>query len=161
MGANEPAPGAGLESRMSYWPVLLAIVVGAGLTLQVGMNATIGAGLGSPLLASVVNFLVGLAGLVAVTLATGVRVAPGGISTVPAWAWFGGLLGASYVASVTVLGPRLGAVALLALVLLGQMAAALVVDHFGIVGYPQTTITPSRLVGVVLLVVGVLLVVRR
>jgi transporter family-2 protein len=109
----------------------------------------------------VANFLVGLAGLVAVTLASGVRVAPGGFSTVPAWAWFGGLLGASYVASVTVLGPRLGAVALLALVLLGQMAAALLVDHFGIVGYPQTTITPSRLVGVVLLVVGVLLVVRR
>ena len=146
---------------MTYWPYLLAIVVGAGLTLQIGMNTTIGASLGSPLLASVVNFLVGLLGLVVVTLASGVRIAPGSAASVPTWAWFGGLLGAAYVASVTLLGPRLGAVALLALVLLGQMAAALLVDHFGVIGFPQNAITPSRLVGVVLLIVGVLLVVRR
>ena len=146
---------------MSYWPYLLAIVVGAGLTLQVGMNATIGANLGSPLLASVVNFFVGLTGLVAVTLASGVRIAPGSIGTVPPWAWFGGLLGAAYVASVTLLGPRLGAVALLALVLLGQMTTALLVDHFGMIGFAQNPATPSRLVGVVLLIAGVMLVVRR
>jgi transporter family-2 protein len=146
---------------MMYWPYLLAIIVGAGLTLQVGMNSTIGANLGSPLLASVVNFIVGLAGLVAVTVASGVRIAPGSIAAVPAWAWFSGLLGAAYVASVTLLGPRLGAVALLALVLLGQMVTALLVDHFGVIGFPQNTITPSRLVGVVLLIAGVMLVVRR
>lgn len=146
---------------MTYWPYLLAIVVGAGLTLQVGMNATIGANLGSPLLASVANFLVGLLGLVAVTLAGGVRIAPGSVAAVPAWAWFGGLLGAAYVASVTLLGPRLGAVALLALVLLGQMVTALLVDHFGAIGFPQSAVTPSRLVGVVLLIAGVMLVVRR
>lgn len=146
---------------MSYWPYLLAIAVGAGLTLQIGMNSTIGAGLGSSLFASVVNFAVGLAALVAVTVASGVRMAPGGLSAVPGWAWFGGLFGAAYVSSVTVLGPRIGAVTLLALVLVGQMATALAVDHFGVVGFPQTAVTPSRLLGVVLLVAGVLLVVRR
>lgn len=146
---------------MSYWPYLLAIAVGAGLTLQIGMNSTIGAGLGSSLAASVVNFVVGLLALVVALFATGARLAPGGAASVPAWAWFGGLFGAAYVASVTVLGPRIGAVTLLALVLLGQMATALAVDHFGIVGFPQNAITPSRLLGVVLLVVGVLLVARR
>ncbi len=146
---------------MTYWPYLLAIVVGAGLTLQVGMNATIGTTVGSPLLASVLNFVIGTVALGAVALASGARLAPGTAATVPAWAWFGGLFGAAYVASVTVLGPRLGAVALLALVLLGQMAAALVVDHFGIVGFPEHAISLSRLVGVVLLVAGVVLVVHK
>jgi transporter family-2 protein len=145
---------------MGYWPYLLAIAVGAGLTLQVGMNATVDAGVGSPLIASVVNFVVGLAALVAVAAAGGARMAPGGVAAVPAWAWFGGLFGAAYVAAVTVLGPRLGAVALLALVLFGQMAAALAVDHFGIVGFPQHAVTMPRLLGVVLLACGAILVVR-
>lgn len=146
---------------MTYWPYLLAIAVGAGLTVQVGMNGTIGTTVGSPLLASVANFFVGTVALCAVALATGARAAPGTTTSVPAWAWFGGLFGAAYVAAVTVLGPRLGAVVLLALVLLGQMTTSLLVDHFGIVGFPQNAVTPSRLVGVVLLVAGVLLIVRK
>jgi len=146
---------------MSYWPYLLAIAVGAGLTLQVGMNGAVGTGIGSPLLASIVNFVIGLAALVAVAVVGGARIAPGSPGTVPGWAWLGGLFGAAYVAAITVLGPRLGAVALLALVLLGQMAAALLVDHFGIVGFEQTAVTPARLIGVALLAAGVMLIIRN
>jgi transporter family-2 protein len=146
---------------MSYWPHILAIIVGAGLTVQIGMNGTISRIVGSPVLASVANFCIGLVALCVVALAVGARPAPGSITAVPAWAWFGGLFGAAYVASVTVLGPRLGAVVLLALVLLGQMAAALAVDYFGVVGFPQSTVTPSRMLGAALLVAGAVLIVRR
>jgi transporter family-2 protein len=146
---------------MNYWPHLLAIAVGAGLTVQIGMNGTISRVVGSPILASVANFCVGLLALCLVALASGARPVPGSVGSVPTWAWFGGLFGAAYVASVTVLGPRLGAVALLALVLLGQMGTALAVDYFGVVGFPQSEITTSRLIGAALLIVGVVLVVRR
>ena len=146
---------------MSYWPHLTAALVGAGLTIQVGMNATVRTVIGSPLLAAVVNFVVGLVALAAVAAAVGSRWTPGTASAVPAWAWFGGVLGALYVASTTVLGPRLGAAALLALTLAGQMAAALVVDHYGVIGFPQSPVTPARLLGVVLLLAGVLLIMRR
>ena len=110
---------------MSYWPHLAAVLVGAGLTVQVGMNATVRHVIGSPVLAAVANFVVGLAALLAVAVAGGARWAPGSVAAVPAWAWFGGLLGAVYVASTTVLGPRLGAAALLALTLAGQMVAGM------------------------------------
>ena len=146
---------------MSYWPHLMAALVGAGLTVQVGMNATVRFAIGSPVLAAVVNFVVGLAALAAVAVASGARWAPGATATVPAWAWFGGLLGALYVASTTVLGPRLGATVLLALTIAGQMAASLLVDHFGVIGFAQTPVTPARLLGAVLLVAGVTLIVRR
>jgi transporter family-2 protein len=146
---------------MSYGPHLIAALVGAGLTVQVGMNATVRLAIGSPMLAAIVNFVVGLAGLVVVALASGARWTPGSAATVPAWAWFGGLLGAAYVASTTVLGPRLGAATLLALTLAGQMAAALAVDHYGVIGFPQSPLTASRLVGAALLVAGVLLIMRR
>ena len=137
------------------------MLVGAGLTVQVGMNSTIRLALGSPVTAAVVNFGIGLVALLAVALASGARIAPGAVSTVPGWAWLGGLLGAAYVASTTVLGPRLGAAAMLALVLAGQMIAALAVDQFGVLGFPQNPVTPARMLGVVLLIVGAILIVRR
>jgi bacterial/archaeal transporter family-2 protein len=146
---------------MSYLPHLFAVLVGAGLTIQVGMNATVRDALGSAAIATIVNFLVGLAALVAFALATGARVAPAAAASIPAWAWFGGMLGATYVAAATVLGPRLTAAAFLALTLVGQMIAALIVDHYGAIGFPEQPVTVWRMVGVVLLVVGVLLIMRR
>jgi len=146
---------------MNYWPHLLAVLVGAGLTLQVGMNSTVRMAIGSPVVATIVNFAVGLAALGLVAVASGARVAPGSTAAVPAWAWFGGLLGAAYVASTTVLGPRLGATALLALTLGGQMLAALAVDQYGVIGFPQSPVTPARLLGAVLVIAGALLIVRR
>ena len=146
---------------MSYWPQLLAVLVGAGLTVQVGMNATVRMAIGSPVLAAIVNFVVGLGALALVAVASGARWAPGSAASVPTWAWFGGLLGAAYVAATTVLGPRLGAAAVLALTLAGQMVAALLVDHYGVIGFPQSPVTPARLLGAALLVVGVLLIMRR
>jgi len=146
---------------MSYWPHLMAALVGAGITIQVGMNATVRMTIGSPILAAIVNFVVGLAALVLLAVASGARVVPGSVAAVPAWAWFGGLLGATYVAATTVLGPKLGAASFLALTLAGQMVAALLVDHYGVIGFPQSPLTPTRLIGTALLVVGVLLIMRR
>ena len=146
---------------MNYWPHLTAVLVGAGLTIQVGMNATVRSVIGSQVLAAIVNFMVGLAALAFVALASGARWTPGSTGAVPAWAWLGGLLGAAYVAATTVLGPRLGAAALLALTLAGQMLAALLVDHYGVIGFPPSPVTPARLLGAALLVTGVLLIMRR
>jgi len=146
---------------VNYWPHLVAILVGAGLTVQVGMNATVRAVIGSPVIATIVNFAIGLAALAVVALASGARVVPGSTAAVPAWAWLGGLLGAVYVASTTVLGPRLGAAALLAFTLAGQMVAALVVDQYGVIGFPQSPVTPARLLGAVLVIAGALLIIRR
>lgn len=145
----------------TYLPHLVAVAVGAGLTVQIGMNATVGRVAGSPLWGAIANFAIGLVLLVASAVAVGARYNPGSASQVPVWAWFGGALGAAYVASVTVLGPRLGGLALLGLVLAGQLIAALVVDQYGVLGYPRIPITPVRLLGAVLLVVGTLLIVRR
>lgn len=146
---------------MSYWPHLMAALVGAGITIQVGMNATVRMTIGSPVLAAIVNFVVGLSALVLLAVASGARVVPGSVAAVPAWAWLGGLLGATYVAATTVLGPKLGAASFLALTLAGQMLAALLVDHYGVIGFPQSPLTPTRLLGTALLVVGVLLIMRR
>jgi transporter family-2 protein len=145
----------------NYWPHLLAMLVGGILTVQVGMNVTLARAIGSPLWASAINFAIGLLALIGFAAVAGSRAATGTLGQVPGWAWMGGLLGAIYVASVTVLGPRLGGMTMVALVIAGQLAVALVVDQFGVLGYPQIAVTPTRLLGAALLLVGVLLIVRR
>jgi len=145
----------------NYWPHLLAMLVGGAQTVQVGMNATLARVIGSPVWASAVSFVVGLLALVGFAAVSGSRASAGSFGQVPAWAWMGGLLGACYVASVTIVGPRLGGMTMVALVIAGQLMVALVVDQFGILGYPQIAVTPTRLLGAVLLLAGALLVMRR
>jgi transporter family-2 protein len=143
------------------WPYLLAVVVGIFLTIQTGMNMTLGSVLGSSLGATTLNFAIGLATLVVCLLVAPVRPNWSAASHVPPWAWLGGMLGAAYVMSVTVLGQRLGALAMFALVLSGQLAAALLVDRYGLLGFPRAEVTPMRIAGLLLVIGGALLALRR
>jgi transporter family-2 protein len=108
-----------------------------------------------------VSFLVGTLGLIALLVVTRAPMpARDTLAAVPLWAWFGGLMGAFYVAISTVVASQLGTTSLLALALLGQLATALVVDHFGWMGLPEHPITLTRLAGVALLGAGVWLITR-
>jgi bacterial/archaeal transporter family-2 protein len=140
---------------------LLGLGVGAGLVVQVGMNSTLRSLLGSPIVAALISFLVGsLALAVYAGLARTPLPLRAQLGAVPAWAWLGGVLGAFYVASSVIVGPRLGAATLLALVVLGQLGTSLIVDHYGWLGFPQHPLNLVRVLGAVLLFGGVLLITR-
>ena len=90
--------------------MMLAFLVGAGLVIQVGLNMAVGRALGGAVWGAFVNFIVGTAALVILLVATRQSwPSRDVVAGVPAWAWFGGLLGAAYVATATFAGPRLGA----------------------------------------------------
>jgi hypothetical protein len=98
---------------MQLIPYLVAFVAGLMLTVQVGLNATLGRAVGNVRFAVLANFTVGLAALlVYVVAARDAWPTRAGLATVPVWAWFGGFLGAFYVAVATLMGPRIGAAAL-------------------------------------------------
>jgi len=139
----------------------LGIAAGFGLTAQVGMNAELRRVLGSAWSAALVSFLAGTMVLVAFVLAmrTGLP-SRDTLASVPPWAWFGGLFGAFNVAISTIVAAELGAASLLALVLAGQLAMALVVDHYGWLGLPENPVTWVRMPGVVLLAIGAWLITR-
>jgi transporter family-2 protein len=82
------------------------------------------------------------------------------LAAVPWWAWFGGVMGAFYVASSTIVAGELGTASLLGLALAGQLATALVIDHFGWLGMPEHPLTLTRIAGVGLLASGVWLITR-
>lgn len=144
-----------------YLPYVLGIVAGFGLSVQVGMNAQLRRTLHNANSAALISFLVGTLGLIALLMVTRAEIpSRGTLASVPHWAWFGGLFGAFYVAISTVVAAQLGTTSLLALALLGQLATALVIDHFGWLGLPEHPITLIRLAGVGLLGAGVWLITR-
>ena len=139
----------------------LGIASGFGLTLQIGMNSKLRTVLQNANTAALISFLVGTTGLIVLLAVTRTPMpARDTLASVPAWAWFGGLMGAFYVAISTVVASQLGTASLLGLALSGQLAMALVVDHFGWLGMPEHPITLTRLAGVALLGIGVWLVSR-
>lgn len=140
----------------------VALLIGAGLSVQVGLNSQVRHYLGDPALAALGNFLVGtVAILVYLTLMRTNWPSMGLLRSVPPVNWAGGLFGAAYVAASALLAPRLGSAPLLALLIGGQLLMSLVLDHYGWIGFAAHEMNLWRVVGAVLLVAGVVLIVRN
>lgn len=137
---------------MEYLFLFIAFLAGAALPVQVGLNTILAKGAGgNPIYSAIVTFAVGFVGLIAYALFTRVPFPMPQNISVPWWAWIGGFFGAFYVASTIVVAPKIGGAALFGLVLAGQMAFALAMDHFGLLGFPQISISLMRIVGIVLI----------
>lgn len=144
---------------MSTGMVSVAIVaVGAQLALQAPINSALGSHVGR-LAASLVSFVVGTAVLLALVVLTGEASRSGELSAVPAYQLLGGLIGATYVATATLTVARIGAGAVVAATITGQLLSSLLVDDLGIIGVETVPLDPLRIGGAVLLVAGTVLVV--
>ena len=74
------------------------------------------------------------------------------------WQLTGGLFGAFFV-TMTIIGvPRIGTTAVLALTIVSQLMAGLVMDHFGLFGMRGIPLDLKRVCGVALLLAGVYLI---
>lgn len=132
---------------------LLAILAGAALPVQTGVNSTLRGTVGHPLWATIISFGVGALTVGALLLILRVPVP---LELPPlGWKWLGGSLGVIYVCLSLILAPRLGAASLVATVVAGQLVTSVVLDHFGWLGFPQHLVSAPRLLGAVLLGAGV------
>lgn len=143
----------------------LAVLLGAAAGCLVGMQAPINARLGrtvGAVQAASFSFLLGTFALVSISF-----VLRGGLGTlgrigqVPWWALVGGLLGAIYVFIALEAVRTLGASGLTAVVITGQLTISVLIDRFGLLGVARNSIGPQRIIGLVLLLIGVTLVVRK
>lgn len=138
---------------------LLGILAGASFVMQSAVNTQLRESLASASWAAFVSYLGGTLVMAMILLAMRAPLpAAGAVSQAPWLAWTGGLFGVVYVMSLILLLPKIGSVAALALLVAGQMLAALAFDHFGLFGIAQHAVTPTRVLGALLLVAGVVLV---
>jgi transporter family-2 protein len=137
---------------------LLVALGGAGLAMQMAWNARLRASTGSPVLTTIISVSVTLVAL-ALVWASGTtpRGALPPFHSLPKWAWFGGVFAAYYLVASLIAIPKLGVAAVFALVIAGQMAAALILDATGAFGGVQISLSPMRLLGTALLLIGVIL----
>ena len=138
--------------------LLLALVAGVLLAIQAPTNAILGKASGSPVMAAFISFVVGSLALGAVTFATTGRLFAPGLRQVPWYAWAGGLYGAVFVAVAAFAAPRIGVGVLLTAAVAGQLAAAILLDHYGLLGLSRHPATLTRIAGVLLVFAGAWLV---
>ena len=145
------------------WLLLLpaALVAGMAAPTQFAINSQLRQVVGGPVLAGAISFLVGTVVLVVATLSVRRSVPDlGSITSAPWWMYLGGFLGAYYVVASVVLTPRLGAATTIGLFLAGQVVASIGIDHFGWFGVPVHHATIPRILGALLIIVGVVVVQR-
>jgi bacterial/archaeal transporter family-2 protein len=134
----------------------MMLVVGMGIPVTAALNSVLGTHLASPAAASAILFAVGFM-LTALVLAF-VGLPPAkAFSGVPLWSLAAALGVVFYVLSVTWSAPRIGVGNAIFFVLLGQLIAAATIDHFGLFGALQTTLTARRALGLLIMAVGVYL----
>ena len=139
--------------------VILASLAGTLIPVQAGINASLRNFLPHPIFAAITNFLVGLTILAFSAIA--MQATPpsfGGVSRVPWWCWIGGAMGACLVLSGILLSHRLGASTFVACIILGQLTASVICDHFGFVGFQVHHVNLQRILGIGLLAGGVALI---
>ena len=141
----------------------MAVVSGALIPVQAASNAALSRVIGGNVpFAALTLFVVS-----ALAAGTAVLVSGRGLPDVallkeaPWWSYSGGLIVAFYVFTITFLSPRLGVGTAIALVVTGQVLSALTIDHFGLMRSLVFTLTPARVIGAALMILGAFIALRR
>jgi bacterial/archaeal transporter family-2 protein len=143
------------------WLFFAAVFVsGALIAMQAGVNSQLVRFVGHPLLAATVSFVVGTLALALCAFGVGTWPRLTSLIEAPWWVWTGGLLGAVFVVTTAALAPTLGAATLLSIAVAGQMTFALLLDHYGLVGFAVRPLSVWRVVGAAFVVTGVVLIRR-
>lgn len=154
---RSPAGLSGPRPATRRLLMVLGVLGGALSATQTTVNGRLGGVLGSPVAASLVSFAVGLACLVVVNLVVrpAVDVARVRAARPPWWVWSGGVLGAVFVVCTAADAPILGTSLTVSVVLLGQIASGLAVDHFGVLGAARRPVTVRKVVGAAVVLAGI------
>lgn len=134
-------------------------LTGIGIPVFAALNGGLGRGLGNPVAATVITFAVGLI----LSLAALAFVGPPPLerySGIPPQNFVGVVFMVFYVLSITFFAPRIGLGNAVFFVLLGQLVAAAVIDHYGLLGALPFSLTPRRALGIAVMALGVWLAKR-
>ncbi|MGY8809675.1 MAG: DMT family transporter [Pseudomonadales bacterium] len=122
--------------------LLMVLVAGMGLSVEAGLLGPLGEQVGH-LSATLSIFLVGALLLSLVLVFTRRRLL-GQLFTQPRWMLTGGILGPIYVIILTIATPLVGVGMTMVGILCGQVAASLLIDHFGLLGSEKRAVDGYR-----------------
>ena len=140
---------------MTWLTYLIALAAGAANPFQSGTNAELNKQLGAPLWTGAVVYATGLAGLLLLLVAVREPL-PGQekMLGVRPWSWSGGLISIGSTMAGLTLAQRMGSGVFTGISLTAALVTSLVIDHCGLVGFPQHPASPARIGGCALMIAG-------
>ena len=141
---------------------ILVVLVGLLGGAAVGIQAPIAGSMGQRVGGTASSFIVHLSG----ALLSGLLLLATGGENIRSWAtlpWYmlgAGVFGLILYQSINVTLPRLGSAMMVTLIIIGQLLVGILIDHFGWLGAQLHPISPYRLLGVGLLLLGAYLISR-
>ena len=138
----------------------VAFAVGAVMALYLPMIGTMGQHLGSPVLACIPFFVVGLTTALVLGLATGRLSGLGRVVDMPPWLLLSGVGACVMILGTAALIPRIGASLFFVMLVAGQLAVGAVVAHYGLLHSAVVPLTFSKAAGLALVAFGAFLAIR-
>jgi len=141
--------------------LLVALAGGIGLPVQAAINSQLKRYIGGPAWAAMTSIAVSAISII-VFLAIARPALPAATARARHLAGPGSAAcsGPSSVAVGVIVTPKLGTAATFSTVVAGQVLVSLALDQWGWIGLPVHQLSPGRLAGAALLVIGVLMVQR-
>ena len=144
------------------WLIPLSMGIGVAMSVQTALNRQLREYLYSPLQAALLSFLIGTILLTILVVFQNVsKPSLQQLLNLPWYLTLGGCLGVYAISMSIFMVPKLGLLSLSGLIIFAQIVTALLLDHFGILGTEKITLSWQRLLGSVVIFIGVLLTLQR
>jgi transporter family-2 protein len=140
---------------------LLAFAAGLGGATQIAVQGRLGDRVGTLEAVATAAVVGGTIALATLLVARGSLGGIGDAVAGPKWQLLGGVMSVFIILTITVSGPRIGVVATTAFLIAAQLSFATVIDRYGLFGIEQVPVSWSRVLGVVLLLAGAALTLKR
>jgi len=141
--------------------VLISLAAGVAGSIQVAVMGRFGDRIGTLQALAFSTVVTALLALVVLLVVRRSVVGYGDAVRSPPWMWLGAVTGVFIVFTITLVQPRLGTFATVAVFIVAQIAAGVAIDRFGWFGVERVGLEWTRVLGIVLLASGAVLALRR
>lgn len=136
---------------------VLTIVIGLFMALHLSMNAQVGVVLKNPRMGNALFWVIGAATALIIALTNWDSTIFSKLKEVHPALLLAGVIGGMLVFAIAWLIPKLGAGNFMIIMLSGQIIGGLVLSHFGWLGSPVQPVSLVKVLGVLVMLVGVAL----
>ena len=141
--------------------LIITLAMGLLVPLQTAANSRLRGAVGPAYVSTLVSFTVSTLALLLVSLLAGIPFVPTNemLAEAPWWSWFCGLVAVVTITIAIHLFKEIGQLQAIIIPLFSQLIFSLLIDHFGWFGSQVIPLNSQRIIGSLLLIVGVTLVV--
>ena len=130
----------------------ISIFTGIIVAIMISLNGQV-SGIAGSYASSVIIHLVGLFGIILVLIFTKSKI--GNLKGIPFYMFTGGLIGILTVLFTNASYIGLGVSLMVSISLLGQLVTSLVIDHFGYFNMPVSEFDKKKILGLIIIIVGI------